>query len=282
MAKVLPYERRVQVLRLLAEHGPLSAKGIEACLNPTIHARPLRDVLRRLYLLNVLGRRYDRVSLRVFHQIRQAPETRTRTGEILGVAPESLAQPQFRHAELLHSEDCAAWTELLRRLFPRARVRRDYQFATDPDAQALLLMQNEGHDLLPDILFTLGEGAPASPIAVALEIERTAKSEDRLLLKLRKYAERTRIDGLIYVCSQSALQEKLVSVYKSKVLERALRINHYGKNFYLFADGSTNHRLGEPLMFNSDMEAISLRSWLSTLAATKGGGRYDSRFQPST
>jgi len=275
----MPYQRRPQVLRLLLEHGPLSARGLSACLSPPVGERALRYILQRLYKREILAHRYDRVSRHVFHQIAQNPKARILAGEILQVAAEQIEQPQFRHAELIHSEDCAIWCELLRHLFPAAFVRRDYQLAADAEAPALLLTHGEDRELLPDILVTAPIGDGSRRVAFALEIERTAKSEIRLIRKLRKYAEQTRLDGLIYVCDHASLQDKLLQVYKGNVAERALRISHYAKNFFLFADGSADRSRGEPLMFNSAWETVSLSEWISTLADTKNGNRRDSIFK---
>lgn len=277
--KVRPYERQPQVLRILLEHGPLSARGLAACLDPPVGERALRYILQRLYRHEILARRHDKVTGRVFHQIAQNPRARIWAGEILGKAPDLLKQPQFRHAELLHSENCAAWCELLRHLFPTAFVRRDYQLPTDREAQAVLLSRGEEQELMPDILLTVPIGEGRSRIAIALEIERTAKSRKRLTRKLRKYADQTRLDGLIYVCSTASLRDKLVQVYKEKIAEKSLRISHYATNFFLFADGAMSRSRSELLMFNSAMEDVSLQDWMHTLAATKAGNRRDSIFK---
>jgi hypothetical protein len=227
----------------------------------------------------LLARRCDRVSGRVFHQLAQNPVARSQVSEILKVPLEQLEQPQFRHAELLHSEECAAWCELLRELFPEASIRRDYQFAACAEAQGLLLSRGEERDLLPDLLLTAPAGKGSGRVALAIEIERTVKAGKRLLRKLRKYTEQTRIDGLIYVCGSDSLHRKLLDVYRSNVAGRARRISHYAENFFLFADGSADRNLGEPRMLNAAGKPISLSAWIRILGETKSGGRHDSIFQ---
>lgn len=279
MSKARPYERMPQVLRLLLKHGPLSTRGLAACLSPPPGRRALRYVLKRLYDQGLLARREEKGSGRIYHQITQDPAARPMAASILKVPLELIEQPQFRHAELLHSEDCAIWCELLSELFPEAQVRRDFQFAALKEAQSLLLSRFEERDLLPDLLLTIPARDGRGSVSVAVEIERTVKSGKRLLRKLRRYADQTRIDGLIYVCSSDAIQRKLLEVYVNKVAARALRISHYAENFFLFADGSASCDFSEPQMFNADGKSVSLKTWIRILAETKSGGRRDSIFQ---
>jgi hypothetical protein len=273
-----PYERQPQVLRLLAEHGPLSAQGIRACLSPPPSPRALRFVLQRLYRHRLLARRYDRVSRHVFHQLAQNPLARNLVAASISLPSEELVQPHFRHAELLHSEDCAIWCELLRLILPNVRVQRDYQFSACVEAQEILLSRGEERDLAPDILLVAPTPNGTDRIYIAVEIERSAKGEKRLIRKLRKYAEQTRLDGLIYICGSASIQRKLLAVYKSKVADRALRISHYADDFFLFADGRADIRSGEPLMLNAAGKNVPLRSWMRTLGETKDDKNDDSVF----
>lgn len=282
LEKSRSYERRRDLLRILAEHGPMTLRGIEVCLDKQSSRRSLRDVLTRLYRRGILSRRHDQITRRVFHQIGQHPQARRQAAEILKTTECAISQPYFRHAELLHSEQCAVWTELLRLLFPTAKVQRDFQLTSESEAQALLLSRAEGRDLLPDILLTQEAKAPCRKISVAVEIERTVKSKARLHKKLRKYAEQTRLDGLVYVTSSASLQGRILEIYRSKVMARALRISHYGRHFLLFSDGSFDRTAGELRLLDANMENVSLTAWLTTLVETKDMGRNDARFKLSS
>jgi hypothetical protein len=117
-----------------------------------------------------------------------------------------------------------------------------------------------------------------SPVYIAVEIERNPKSKDRLVNKLRKYAAETRLDGVIYICETDALSERLRSVYNSIVLERALRIRQYGKNFILFTDGTLDPVTKTPFLFNADLDSIALNSWTNSLLKTKCVDRRNTHF----
>ena len=186
MDKVLPYGRRQQVLRLLAKHGPLSRRGQSPLVAPQISERRLREVLKRLQDNALIVFRRDRSFKHtgIYYQIDQGLKARTRIGKLLNVSPDSLHQPHFRQAELIHSERCALWTELLTLILPDSRILRDFEFATGPKVAEVLLTRNDATELLPDMILLLPHRTTKGSVSVAVEIERTQKGSKRLLTKL--------------------------------------------------------------------------------------------------
>lgn len=271
MGKARSYERRQQVLQVLANYGPLTAPVLMSFLPQPSSERALRRVLQRLYMRRALARRLDRVSGAVYHQIGQKTPSLERAAKILGVAAASLKQPQFRRVYLLHHEDCAIWTEALRRSFPEARVQRRFQFAGGLEAQCLWLSRTEERDLLPDILLSQ-EAKPHGEISVGVVIDSIHyRKEAWFLRRLRGYAEHTHLDGLIYVVPSDFLQKRMLDVFSSKPLQRALVRKHSGKQFLLFSTPTAACGRAEPHMLNLSLEAVSLRDWMHTLLASKNG-----------
>lgn len=265
MDKIKPYDRRKLVFRILAEHGPMSVRGLSSCMTPAISKKKLRVVLSRLVKQGYLKKRNDRVfgNAGVFYQIPQDEDKAANVAKLLSVDTKSLIQPHFRHGHLLHSEQCAVWTEAFKLLVPEARVIRDHQFKLYPKMESLLLSRGDDIELRPDMVLLVKSQARSGDVAVALEIERSTKCKRRLLMKLRKYATQTRLDGMIYVCESAALTATLRHIYKAQVLENALRIKHYGNNFFLITDGSFNGATREPLMFNAATENVLFSSWIN-------------------
>lgn len=280
MNKILPYQRRVQVFEILKEHGPLSIRGIEACLQTPIRRKKLQEVLNRLHRRGLLRKRFDKAlgGGGVSYQIAQDPTTRAIVGELLDVVPEALHQPQYRHRTFIHSENCAVWFEILSRMFPDFRIVKEHEIGDDPIASRLLLLKDEEDDVCPDLLLIAPSKAGSGHVSIAVEIEKTGKTKKRLLRKLKKYATQTLLDGMVYVCDTHSICERLRQVYQSKVIERALRIKHYENNFFLFSDGSLSSSRLEPAMFNSRLEDISLSDWIRTLTNTNYKHRRDEKF----
>jgi hypothetical protein len=281
MNNIVSYQRRLQVFKILKEHGPLSIRGIEACIEPPIKRKKLREVLNRLHKRGLLRKRFDKTlgGAGVSYQIAQDPATRAIIGELISVDPITLHQPYYRPRTFVHSEGCAVWFEIFQRLFPEHRIVREHEISSDEIASRLLLLKGEEDDLKPDFILLAPSTADGRTISVAVEIEQTGKSQKRLVRKLKKYTTQTLLDGLIYICDSHAMSERLRQIYRSKVLEQAMRVKHYGNNFFLFSDGVLAANGCEPIMVNSLLDDVSVINWMQTLISTKYRHRRDMKFK---
>lgn len=115
-------------------------------------------------------------------------------------------------------------------------------------------------------------------IAVAVEVERHVKSDKRLRAKLAKYASRSLLDGLIYICERDAILERLRQVYFSPSMGRLQRIQHYHENFFLFAYSNAYRFDGDIRMRNAGLHDVWLQMWITHLASTIREDRRDKTF----
>ena len=281
MDKVLPHVRRRQVFSLLVEHGPLSMRGLMACLEPSIQRKRLYEVLQRLRKSRLVTQRLylGLGKSAFFYDITKEPKLMDMVSRVIGSDIAKARRPHFRRIEMIHSENCAIWKEVFKRLFPEARIIREHEFYGNREVSQLLLSQGDDRETDPDLLLIFKSKVDDGPVSVAIEIERTPKSRVRLIRKLRKYARQTRLDGVIYICEETALSERLRGVYNSWVLNDALRVKHYGNNFILFTDGVFNPAQGEPMMFNAALENVSLTAWMHQLKHTATSSRRDLKFR---
>ena len=280
MDKILPHVRRKQMFQLLAEHGPLSRRGLKACLYPPIEQRRLYEVIKRLLSGGLIVKRHYKSLGKdaQYYQLTQQPEQLEKVAKVLGVNFGELRQPHFSRIEMFHSETCAVWKELLKHLFPEARILREHEFYGDEQVSKLLLARGEDNETRPDLLIIAKSKVAYGSVTVAVEIEKNPKSRVRLLRKLIKYATQSRLDGIIYVCEDTSLSDRLLNIYNSRVLDGALRIKHYGNNFFLFTDGTINLERTEPRMFNAALEPVSLINWITKLLNIEARSRRDAKF----
>ena len=211
-----------------------------------------------------------------FYQIGQSEKQRGEAAKILSVQPAAMIQSHFRGRELLHSEECALWTDYFHKTLPSANVIRDFHFSQYPHVNQALMITREEFDFKPDIVLTLCGADREHDVNIAIEIERTLKTKARLFKKLNKYASETKIDGLIYVCRDMHISQTLGDIYNARVLQKAQRINHYGDNFILFSKSTALNDAGEPIMLNAKLELVSLSAWINYLAANHPLDRRDS------
>jgi hypothetical protein len=263
------------------KQGPLSVVGLERILTPSINKTNLRAALVRLHKKGLLKRRFDNAYGTVYHYLSDDPKIMNVISRLFECPAEGLRNPCFRHAELLHSQECAIWFYKLQRLFPQAKVLREHEFSSDPLASSALLSEKLGATKRPDLMILFPSVTAQKFVKVGVEIERFLKSKKRLVQKLDQYASRSILDGVIYVCASDTIESALRTVYRSRVIERALRVNHYGSNFLLFTQLQPVTTEEEPVMRNAALQTVNLSSWLHHLSQTEHSRRRDKN-SPST
>lgn len=286
MQKIKSYFRSPQVLRLLHEHGPLSHRGLRAILEPPISLRSLQDVTKRLYQKGLLIKRFDYLPYRNLPGVYELPQSdlgRNKISKILKVSPDDLIQPYFKNQELHHSEQCAIWTEYLKKMFPDAEVIRDFKIHKHKLAKDILATDlQEILEIVPDILLIFKNTQHDLPVSVAIEVELSRKTDKRLIKKLRKYCMGCYLDGVVYVCSKNSLSTTLQSLYKNKLHAKNLRTGQYGNNFFLFCENKFDAKTCEPKLFNTLNEPVSLQSWVQYFKDKKPNFRRDSDISHSS
>ncbi len=275
-----PHGRGPQILSILAEHGPLSVRGLSSIIEPPIARRKLKEVLQRLGERQLIIKRHAKIygAGGVFYQIKQKPKVWKEVSTIIGCAPNSLFQPQFRQIEYLHSECCAVWANEFCQQFENVAVLRDFQIRSSNIARELLLETDNDVDLLPDLLLILQSTDGSNLISVAVEIERYMKTDDRTLMKLRKFAAESRLDGVIWFCEDDGISDRLRRLYVNRVLPKANRINNYGHNFMLFQDDIFAAKKTTFCLQNTAHDNIHIHSWMRQLLSTCLHERFDANF----
>ena len=245
--------------------------------------RRIQDSLKRLFTRGLILRRFDSIPHNAgnYYQISQTGEDRKTIGRILGVEAEALLQPHFRSQELIHSELCAVWWTRFRQLLLDAEVMRDFRMVKDAGAKRVLLARHDNLRLLPDLLLRMPRGSGAGQAHIAVEVENTRKTYDRLTTKLKKLTTRTLLDGVIFICSKRTILENLTRLYVEGVRDRALRIKHYGANFLLFAEIDASMSKDELKLYNCNSQPVILQHWMHSIIHTDLRRRRDSQFTPS-
>lgn len=273
-------KRRLDVLALLAKYGALSIRGLEACIVPAIKRRKLNQLLSSMEGHGQVTRTYARQFGRagVFYRISGNAAWLETVAGALKVGPDDIAEQGVRGFDLLHAEACAMWTEYLRLLFPEATIVHESKFAAFEELGPVLLQRDFDRDFIPDLVMMFPMNAAGERVTVAFEVERTPKKRSRLLRKLSKYANETRFDGVVYICQSDDISRRLCHVYSSSIFRHSLRIKHYGANFFLFSDGTTDVGATEPLLFNAALDRVKLREWVVELRSRSMFDRRDSNF----
>lgn len=275
--KMLPYTRGPQILKALAEYGPLSVRGLTEIILPLIPRRSLLFALGALEKKKLIKRLNYRIfrGAGVFYRINDDEKLAETIAGKLGVPIEQLNIPKVLGLELLHSEGCAVLCERLRRELPGARVIREFSYSRIPAIESILLTSKRDLENRPDILILLKGERKGSRAFVGVELERIQKSRKRIAQKIHKYAAESRLDGVIYFCEEDSIGNRIRHIYQTKVLKRSIRIRHYGDDFLLFGRRSVEMFPSTDLLFNSAGRTTSLRKWIGALVDTPHDLRRD-------
>lgn len=270
--------RNKDVLTVLRSHGSLSFSAIEKILFPPMKKKSLRKTIHLLKKRKAIASRTSNGG-KVFYQISQNLTGRTAAAKILKCEPSQLFQPVLSDREWIHTELTEYWIALLQRQFPEAAVIRERDFYDNEVAQRVMLIKKDEFELKPDFLLLFRKSDTLERVSIAVEIERSRKSGRRLAAKVKKYADKTFLDGLIYACDSDRISETIRLIYRNKILDRAHRIKHYADNFILLSDAINTHI--EPLsqLYNSNEKPVSIVDWVNYLRVTKRNFRRDSEFK---
>lgn len=273
--------RRRQILQALNENGPLSATTLAAVVRPQMTVRCVRKVLRRLKEKGILVPHFESMpySSGHFYRISHDRLARERAAEWLGVSSEELRQPKFFSRELQHTTKCALWAAFLRDMYPDAEIVRDVQVQKKRIFQRGSFGQDADRDSVPDIVLSFRGEMMGDSISLAIEIERTRKSDSRLAWKLNKLVNRSVLDGVVYVCESGGIRDAIAAVLKEEQLLRSPRIGHYGSAFLMFADGAPASATAPPKLYNAEGKLLPFTEWVRVMRTIGADHRRGSHFE---
>lgn len=255
------------VLLTLMKYGVLNMKSLH-CLIPEIRSRRnLERTVARLVGKQLIVKRYDQIDHQVgsFYQLNQRPAMREALALYLDCSIKDIEQRHIRYKELYHEQIVAQISYYLQKTFPDATIFREQNFTNSEEVKAVISNIENTEQPRPDLLLFFREKMANRTLAIAIEFERTQKSKIRLYHKLNFYTSKTLIDGVIYICSKSRIQNNLDEIYETKVVEKSLRIKQYGKNFLLTSVLGHSVEKSLSTLKNLNGESLDLVMWKTQL-----------------
>lgn len=279
MIECKPPRRRLglEIKEYLMACSPATIQMLHQLLQPTVSKKQLRKalgILRRDGTVDMLLGGHQTF----YYQLSQSLPVREKLAREMNGHADDFIQPLLRRQDWFHNQWSQAWEQIIKRSFPEAAIVREHNIGSSDIAKGVLLAEGNDLDLLPDFLVMFPKSESTHTVSIAFEIERTRKSEKRLVRKFKKYLNETRIDGLIYICDSSRLSETIRILYQTKLMANSPRVKHYGNHFLLLSD--TMSAGAEPLkrFFNAKGEKVSFENWCRQLMNTKPTLRRDTQF----
>lgn len=266
--------RGKEILRVIKDHGPLSIDLLHRMVQPQMSKKNLRKSLQVLKRKNLVEPALSTTNS-PFYMTSQSCPSRQCTSQILDCNPDDIKQPLLRKQDWFHNQWCEYWIMNMKRELPLANMIREGDIGSNKLAMNVLQIDKMDYELRPDFLLTIPRTEPADSIFLAFEIERSRKSDERILRKFRKYMDGTKIDGLIYICDSGRLSETIRTLYQTKLLTQTRRQKRFGENFFLFSDVLDGGGPQLSRLFNACGKLTSFESWCGYLSSTKWTRRRD-------
>lgn len=272
--------RRRQILQALNENGPLSVSTLAAVVRPRMELKSMRKAVRRLRDKGVLSVHFESMpySGGHFYRISHDRAAREQIGKWLGISGEELRQPKFFSRELQHTTKCALWAAALRDQYPEAELVRDVEVIRRKIFMRHRFLQDLDRDSVPDIVLNFRGEMVRDTVSVGVEIERTRKSDKRLVSKLSKLVNQSVLDGVIYVCEAGGIRDAIAAVLDREKILRSPRIGHYGLAFVMFSDSAAISDVCSCILYNIEGKSVLLSDWLSALREISADFRRGTHF----
>lgn len=273
-------DRARQILTLLKDQGPLPSSALQLLVQPPIKKRKLRLAISRLLknkMIELRPVKFTGYVLR-YYQIHQSSKSRKNVAKLLGCNENELSQTFYRHREYLHNDGVSLLATKLLKLFPEVDLIRDFKLYLHKDALRILQYDENIDDQKPDILLRFKNGTTQNDVWVAVELEKFRKDDRRLILKLRKFAAKSHVDGVIYFCDTKRIESAIASTFDKYVSGWARRISSYKNNFVLLGDSDLVMNGSIENLLKLDQETVSLKQWISTLCVNSKSERTDNSF----
>lgn len=278
--KLHQLKKSKDILLALKKYGVMNQKTLQQVVPSIKKERNFRVYLKRLCAKGLIVKRLDQLNgfTGVFYQINQKPKVREILAHYLDCQSNDLRQREFRTKELFHEQTAIKITHYLIEKYPEAIALRDFEFTRNIEAQKVIPNLTELDQPRPDVLLLLPDMSKNKIVSVAIEFERSPKEQNRLFKKLKFYAAGTHIDGVVYIATADRIIESLSSVYESRVLEKAVRIKHYGKNFLLTGLWKNDVDKSFQTLRNQNANYYGLDHYIAKLRSTLARERSDDEF----
>lgn len=231
--------KQKQVLEVIQKYGPISTSTLYKILGEQTSKRYLRHVARKLQAdqllvnatLNIKGQPSP------YYYLSRKNKSKQEIARILGIRVGEVGSSTARYSNLAHEDMLAQIQFEIESQFPDVILIRDWQL-TKSCVPPLVFSRRLMEEFCPDIIVGLpvtysnAKGLRKSHRWVAVELERHRKKHSRVKTKLRDYAERTGLDGVLYMLPERSLEKQYQAYFKEKATLKALQMKGYKNCFF--------------------------------------------------
>jgi len=257
-------KRGPQILRTIAEHGPLDIAMLQRMVQPDMPKKNLRKALAVLREKDQIEQVWS-LSQSMLYFTPQSPTYRRHMSDVIGSQMVFVMRPQLRRDKWkLHW--CEYWIAAIKKQLPHQINIRTSELGKDPFARDELLFSLESDlALRPDFLLTFPR-PDESKVTIAFEMENIPKSYRRLFHKFGKYVGWSQLDGLIYLSDLGCLPEMIQPLPQTGIIPKQLKQKRLNDNFFLFSTSLDGGGPTLPRLLNATGQTTSFADWYGCLS----------------
>lgn len=268
------------VLEALMKYGAMNMRTLSEVLPEYKTYRNLKRTVSNLCERKLVAKRYEQINggKSVFYQLNQKSFIREALAYYLDTHPDRLLQKTVPYKELSHEQTVAQIHYYLSTQFPEAIILKDDEIHHNAIGNKVIAGSESADAVKPDLLFIYQGKDGLKPITIAIEYERTLKSRDRIVQKLNYYAQKTLVDGVLYIYPDSMIDHNVHHSYFKNVMSRACRVKDYGHNFLLTSELSKDIKTSFEKLKNRSGNYYDFNHWLGQLLKYNEHNRIDKNF----
>ena len=259
------------VLQILKDYGTLHVTAIARLMNYAHTQEALRHSLKSLERHGLIIRRtwtYGHNGLH-FYQLSQSVRAFSEIARILGCNANELCQKGLRFSHYFHESDVALAAYAIGRSYPEALVFQDWKLNSQPELHRLLSDSIRRLKALPDLMVKFpAVNSNLCDTWIGVEVERSRKTNARIKEKLSLLANKSGLDGVIYLTTQECIMKQLQLIYLGLRPNQSPRIKHYGEGFLAYATLPTNSFAFHNLSVLVNECPLLAGEWISNLRET--------------
>lgn len=269
-----------EILLALKTYGPLSPRSLQFVLDGASSGKVFLALnrLSKLGLIQTISYKHEKTN-GAYYYLDSRFDRRFLMAEFLNCSADDLKLECVRHIELPHEQRCARVHHSLVRMFPEAKLYRDYQLDNFGISERAFPNLAAERRVYPDVLLHFVDHTREyGECFIAFEIEETLKSKQRIMDKLQLYATESLLDGVVYISTHSQIMESTRHIFRNKTLLENLRIKHYGNNFLLFQNEPPEHDGLSKTAYNLLAKPIDFKEWATSLMTTSNTERRNAQY----
>jgi len=273
--------RQLEVLDLLVRYGVLGIRTLHTLLTTPASMAQLLETLKGMEKRGLLCRL-------VFHpggapmSHWMLPYEQSAQAQALlatGLDENFLRRKAVRYSHIPHENVCTLVQASLERQMPKLRIVREATVGFEKLPSHLLSRLAKEKGYTPDICvgipngFSVAAQADASYRWIAVEVDRSYRSDKRIAQRLNVYTKHTAFSGLLYLMPTVGTQKTLQRIYDTRGGKDNLRLHGSSKAF--LAIGTVPDSLFDVNAKSvwCGTQEISLATWISLFAMNEAEKR---------